>query len=239
MPEPMSLSPQIRFGSSSGQPLSRRDGHLKVTGAATFAADNHPGGHALRRGRGQHDCARPRRLARRRGSQGASRRRRGDHARQPPAAGAAIRTASTACSASASTRCRTIACAMPSSRSRWWSPRRWRPRPRARGFWPRPMRSSPPASASTAARASCRRRSASARLPASSKATSPPAMPRPCTDVEAHYETPAQYHNAMEPHAMVAQWDGDRLTLDTPNQALVMARAGFARLLRHSRRRTC
>src|SRR4029079_13263745 len=27
--------------------------------------------------------------------------------------------------------------------------------------------------------------------------------------IEAAYETPAQYHNAMEPHSIVAQWDGD------------------------------
>ena len=33
-----------RHGSSIGQPLTRRDGHLKVTGTATFAADNHPAG---------------------------------------------------------------------------------------------------------------------------------------------------------------------------------------------------
>lgn len=46
--------------------------------------------------------------------------------------------------------------------------------------------------------------------------------------IEATYETPAQYHNAMEPHAIVAEWDGDRLTLDVPNQAPVMAAAGFA-----------
>lgn len=42
------------------------------------------------------------------------------------------------------------------------------------------------------------------------------------------YSTPAQYHNAMEPHAMVAEWDGDHLTIDTPNQAIVMSRAAFA-----------
>ncbi len=46
--------------------------------------------------------------------------------------------------------------------------------------------------------------------------------------IDATYETPPQYHNAMEPHAIVAAWDGDRLTLDTPNQAPVMARAAFA-----------
>src|SRR5579875_2240621 len=46
--------------------------------------------------------------------------------------------------------------------------------------------------------------------------------------VEADFETPAQFHNAMEPHAVVAQWDGDRLTLDMPNQALVMSRDAYA-----------
>ena len=35
---------RIRQGSSIGQPLTRRDGPLKVTGQATFAADNHPDG---------------------------------------------------------------------------------------------------------------------------------------------------------------------------------------------------
>src|ERR1700758_5354905 len=32
----------IRHGSSIGQPLTRRDGVLKVTGEARYAADNHP-----------------------------------------------------------------------------------------------------------------------------------------------------------------------------------------------------
>src|SRR5262249_34532540 len=48
--------------------------------------------------------------------------------------------------------------------------------------------------------------------------------------IEATYETPAQYHNAMEPHAIVAAWDGDTLSIDTPSQALVMARARIAEL---------
>ncbi|MGA0599534.1 xanthine dehydrogenase family protein molybdopterin-binding subunit [Caulobacter sp. KR2-114] len=46
--------------------------------------------------------------------------------------------------------------------------------------------------------------------------------------VEAEFSTPAQFHNAMEPHAVVAQWDGDHLTLDMPNQALVMSREAYA-----------
>lgn len=41
-------------------------------------------------------------------------------------------------------------------------------------------------------------------------------------------DTPLQYHNAMEPHAIVAEWDGDRLTVDTPTQALAMSRDAFA-----------
>ncbi|MGF6307138.1 xanthine dehydrogenase YagR molybdenum-binding subunit [Bradyrhizobium sp. i1.8.4] len=40
---------------------------------------------------------------------------------------------------------------------------------------------------------------------------------------DATYETPAQYHNAMEPHAIVAVWDGDRLFIDTPSQGMAMA----------------
>jgi xanthine dehydrogenase YagR molybdenum-binding subunit len=46
--------------------------------------------------------------------------------------------------------------------------------------------------------------------------------------IEAEFTTPAQFHNAMEPHAVVAQWDGDHLTLDMPNQALVMSRDAYA-----------
>src|SRR5579863_5554141 len=37
-------SPHVRHGSSIGQPLTRRDGILKVTGQARYAADNHPAG---------------------------------------------------------------------------------------------------------------------------------------------------------------------------------------------------
>ncbi|MBA4785098.1 MAG: xanthine dehydrogenase family protein molybdopterin-binding subunit, partial [Rhizobiales bacterium] len=37
-------STNARYGSNAGQPLTRRDGVLKVTGRATYAADNHPDG---------------------------------------------------------------------------------------------------------------------------------------------------------------------------------------------------
>jgi xanthine dehydrogenase YagR molybdenum-binding subunit len=48
--------------------------------------------------------------------------------------------------------------------------------------------------------------------------------------IDATYETPAQYHNAMEPHAIVAAWDGDRLSIDTPTQSLAMTQGRIAGL---------
>lgn len=45
---------------------------------------------------------------------------------------------------------------------------------------------------------------------------------------DAEYATPAQYHNAMEPHAVVAEWDGDHVVLDMPNQALALSCASYA-----------
>ncbi len=48
--------------------------------------------------------------------------------------------------------------------------------------------------------------------------------------IDATYETPAQYHNAMEPHAIVAVWDGDTLSVDTPSQGLAIAQGRLAGL---------
>jgi len=48
--------------------------------------------------------------------------------------------------------------------------------------------------------------------------------------VEATYETSIQYHNAMEPHAIVTVWDGDTLSIDTPSQGLAMAQGRIAGL---------
>ncbi len=48
--------------------------------------------------------------------------------------------------------------------------------------------------------------------------------------IEATYETAPQYHNALEPHAIVAAWDGDALSIDTPSQGLVMAQGRLAGL---------
>jgi xanthine dehydrogenase YagR molybdenum-binding subunit len=48
--------------------------------------------------------------------------------------------------------------------------------------------------------------------------------------IDATYETSAQYHNAMEPHAIVAAWDGDTLSIDTPSQGLALAQGRIAGL---------
>jgi xanthine dehydrogenase YagR molybdenum-binding subunit len=48
--------------------------------------------------------------------------------------------------------------------------------------------------------------------------------------IDAIYETPPQYHNAMEPHAIVAAWDGDTLSIDTPSQGMAMAQGRIAGL---------
>ncbi|WP_375688388.1 xanthine dehydrogenase family protein molybdopterin-binding subunit [Pseudooceanicola sp. LIPI14-2-Ac024] len=45
--------------------------------------------------------------------------------------------------------------------------------------------------------------------------------------VDLTYETPEHYHNAMETHAVVARWDGDKLELDLPTQAIVMSRGAY------------
>jgi xanthine dehydrogenase YagR molybdenum-binding subunit len=48
--------------------------------------------------------------------------------------------------------------------------------------------------------------------------------------IEATYETPLQFHNAMEPHCVVATWDGDALSLDMPTQGLALTQMRLAAL---------
>ncbi len=48
--------------------------------------------------------------------------------------------------------------------------------------------------------------------------------------VNVSFDTPPQYHNPIEPHAIVASWDGDRVTLDTPSQGMTLAKARIAEL---------
>jgi xanthine dehydrogenase YagR molybdenum-binding subunit len=48
--------------------------------------------------------------------------------------------------------------------------------------------------------------------------------------IDTVYETPAHYHNAMEPHAIVAEWQGDKLVIDTPSQGMALAQGRIAGL---------
>ena len=48
--------------------------------------------------------------------------------------------------------------------------------------------------------------------------------------VEANYQTPVEHHNPMEPHATIAQWSGDRLTVWTATQGITGARETLAGL---------
>lgn len=46
--------------------------------------------------------------------------------------------------------------------------------------------------------------------------------------IEATYETPTQFHNAMEPHGVVAAWDGAALSLDMPTQGFALTQMRLA-----------
>ncbi len=48
--------------------------------------------------------------------------------------------------------------------------------------------------------------------------------------IDVTYETPMQFHNAMEPHAVVASWDGDALSLDMPTQGFALTQMRLAAL---------
>ena len=48
--------------------------------------------------------------------------------------------------------------------------------------------------------------------------------------IEATYETPMQFHNAMEPHGVVAASDGDALSLDMPTQGFALTQMRLAAL---------
>jgi xanthine dehydrogenase YagR molybdenum-binding subunit len=48
--------------------------------------------------------------------------------------------------------------------------------------------------------------------------------------IEGTYETPPQFHNAMEPHGVVAAWDGNRLSLDMPTQGFALTQLRLAAL---------
>lgn len=50
--------------------------------------------------------------------------------------------------------------------------------------------------------------------------------------IDATYRTPFESHNPMEPHAAIAEWEGDRLTVHTSTQTLANIQAGLANTLR-------
>ena len=222
-------SPSPRYGSNSGQPLTRRDGILKVTGRATYAADNHPEGmlHAvcavstIARGRVTHldvEAAKAH-----------------PHvvevitpANRPPLAGDPeakqglfafrlealqndrVRYANQPIALVVAT---TLEAATEGAAL--LKPR-YEVEPARLGldlerFVPQTVGVGSPA-----------------RIALGDVEAGLSAAP---LRIDATYETPSQYHNAMEPHAIVASWDGDRLTLDTPNQAPHMARAAYAGFL--------
>lgn len=220
------LAPYPRHGSNAGQPITRRDGELKVTGQATYAADNHPEGllyavcavSSIARGRVAHlDVA-------------AAMAHPGvvevlTPANRPPLAldpdvkhgpfGFRVEvlqddTVRYANQPIALVAAETLEAAVEGAallnpryeaqpaRTGLGDGQRYAPAGVGVGAPPRTAHGDVEAGFAAAARI-----------------------------VEADFETPAQFHNAMEPHAVVAQWDGDRLTLDMPNQALVMSREAY------------
>ena len=56
--------------------------------------------------------------------------------------------------------------------------------------------------------------------------------------LDATYTTPDQAHAMMEPHATIAAWDGDKLTLWTSNQMIAWSEGDVAKTL-GIRRKTC
>ncbi|TIL55099.1 MAG: xanthine dehydrogenase family protein molybdopterin-binding subunit, partial [Mesorhizobium sp.] len=50
--------------------------------------------------------------------------------------------------------------------------------------------------------------------------------------LDATYRTPFEHHNPMEPHATLAAWSGNELTIHTSAQTLANFRAGVASTLR-------
>jgi xanthine dehydrogenase YagR molybdenum-binding subunit len=223
---PVQASPHLRYGSNAGQPLTRRDGILKVTGGARFAADNHPEGmlyavHAvstIARGRVAHLDVE------------AAKAHPGvveviTPANRPPLNGDpdakghifAFRTevlqddrVRYANQPIALVVAETLEAATEGAAL--LAPR-YEVEPARAGL---DVERFVPEAVGIGGPASVVHGDIEAGLGAAAQR------------IDATYDTPPQYHNAMEPHAIVATWDGDRLTLDIPNQAPVMAQAAFA-----------
>lgn len=68
--------------------------------------------------------------------------------------------------------------------------------------------------------------------PDSRKGDPDAAMQRATIGIDATYITPIEHHNPMEPHATIAQWDGDNLTVWTTTQGITAAQHTLAALFR-------
>ncbi|GEP00954.1 xanthine dehydrogenase family protein molybdopterin-binding subunit [Methylobacterium haplocladii] len=220
---------RIRHGSSIGQPLTRRDGLLKVTGAATYAADNHPEGllhavmavSAIARGRVTHlDVAaaeaHPGVVAVMRPENAPKLAQHPDKKDNPFAfrldllQDANVRYANQPIAVVIA---ETVEAATEGARL--LAPRYEAEAARTALDTDTPF--VPPAVGA-------------GEEPSASTGDVEAGLTAAARRIEVAYETPSQYHNAMEPHAIVAAWDGDRLTLDTPSQALAMAQGRIAGL---------
>ncbi len=226
-PMPDTLERPMRFGSSAGQPLTRRDGIAKVTGTATYAADNHPGGMlhavcvpaAIARGRVAHldveaAAAQPGVVevvtpANRPALEG-------DPSAKPTMFSFRIEALQDdsvryAGQPIALVVGETLEAATEGARL--LDPRYEAEPARTRLDDRDPVKIEP---GGIGAPADVVHGDVEAGHAAAA------------TALDATYETPPQYHNAMETHAIVAAWEGDRLTLDMPSQALALSCAGYA-----------
>ncbi|MDW6024852.1 xanthine dehydrogenase family protein molybdopterin-binding subunit [Mesorhizobium sp. BAC0120] len=226
---PIHASPHIRHGSNAGQPLTRRDGILKVTGAARYAADNNPAGmlyavlavSSIARGRVTYLDL--------------------DAAKAHPGVVEVMTRAN-----------RPPLALDPDAKTTPFSFRfealqndlvRYANQPIAVVIG-----STLEAATEGAALLAPRYEAEPARtgldstesfVPAAVRLISPPeervgdvekGLAAAITQVDATYETPAQYHNAMEPHAIVATWEGDALSIDMPTQGLALSQARIAEI---------
>jgi xanthine dehydrogenase YagR molybdenum-binding subunit len=231
MPEiALAQSPaHVRHGSNIGQPLTRRDGILKVTGAARYAADNHPQGmlyavlavSSIARGRvAALDIA---------------------AAKAHPGVVEVMTPAN-----------RPSLAQDPDEKTNPFMFRMDLLQSDRVRYAHQPIAvviaETPEAATQGAALLSPRYETEPARIGLDATKSFVPAAVGPGHPAQAHhgdveaglasaskrisatYETAAQYHNAMEPHAIVAAWDGDTLSIDTPSQGLVMAQGRVAGL---------
>ncbi|AKM09487.1 aldehyde oxidoreductase molybdenum-binding subunit PaoC [Croceicoccus naphthovorans] len=57
------------------------------------------------------------------------------------------------------------------------------------------------------------------------------AFPKAPVQIDSTYTTPAETHAMMEPHATIAAWEGDKLTLWTANQMIAWSKTAIAKIL--------